>query len=272
MKKITIAIAIFTVMAMVSGSAFAATTLTLGESGKTYKAAAGATVKVPIMANQLAGIAGAAFTVTHGKLEVTEVASTEISTFTALGYDSTDGLGTDGKVDTLSSPVVSNTDATGGTTKIAAAVPNALTGTDSKALFTVTFKIPADAAKTDTYDVKIVPTKLSNESAGYSATGEEIDAIITDDATYSSLLTAADLTKAAPSVTVSVGGMTGDASGDETIDGTDALFVLNYAAGNVTLDQLANDCDVNKDGNIDGTDALYILNFAAGNITSFDNP
>lgn len=272
MKKITLAIAIFTVMAMVSGAAFAATTLTVGETGKTYKAAAGATVAVPIMVNQLAGIAGFAFTVTHGELEVTGVTSTAIGTFTDLKYDSTDGLGTDGKVDTYSSPLVFNTDAAGGSTKIAAARPNSLTGTASAALCTVTFKIPADAAKTDTYDVKIVPTSLNNTAAGYAAAGEEIPAVITDDATYSALLNAADLKTAAPKATVAVGGMLGDASGDEAIDGTDALFVLNYAAGNVTLNQLSNDCDVNNDGAIDGTDALYILNFAAGNITSFDTP
>jgi hypothetical protein len=273
MKKIPIAIAIFTVMAMVSGSAFAeGPTLTVGETGKTYKAAPGSTVAVPIMINQLAGVAGFAFTVTHGELEVTEVTSTAIGTFKDLKFDSADGLGTDGKVDTLSSPLVFNTDAAGGSTKIAAAVPNALTGTASAALCTVTFKIPADAAKTDTYDVKIVPTNLKNEAAGYLATGEDIAAIIQDDATYSPLLTAVALKDAAPAGKVSVGGIPGDASGDEVIDGTDALFVLNYAAGNITSEQLANDCDVNGDGAIDGTDALYILNFAAGNITSFDNP
>lgn len=273
MKKITIAIAIFTVMAMVSGSAFAAgTTLTVGEAGKTYKAAKGSTVAVPIMVNQLAGIAGFAFTVTHGKLEVTAVTSEAISTFTALKYDSNDGLGTDGKVDTFASPLVFN-NTVAGETKIAAAVPAALTGTASAILCTVTFKVPANAEPTDTYTVKIIPTNLKNTAAGYAATGEDIVAII--DATYSPLLDVATLKASAAfttGTTVGVGGLKGDASGDERIDGTDALFVLNFAAGNIDATQLKNECDVNGDGDVDGTDALYILNFAAGNITSFDNP
>jgi hypothetical protein len=192
-----------------------------------------------------------------------------------LGYSSEDGKGTDGKVDTYERPLVFNTDAAGGTTKIAGAVPAALPGTTTAALCTVTFKIPAGAAKTDTYTVKIAPTSLNNTAAGYAAAGEEIPAIITDDAAYTALLDAATLKASAAyttGTTVGVGGLKGDASGDELIDGTDALFVLNYAAGNVTLDQLANECDVNGDGAVDGTDALYILNFAAGNITSFDNP
>jgi len=275
MKKITIAIAIFTVMAMVSGSALAATTLTVGEAGKTYKAAPGATVDVPIVASSLAGIAGFVFTLTHGSLEVTAVTSTAIGTFTALKYDSTDGLGTDGKVDTFASPLVYN-NVTAGETKIAAAVPVALTGTASAILCTVTFKVPTTATETDTFPVKIIPTNLKNEAAGYAATGEDIAAIITADATYSSLLSAADLKTAAPAGTVSVGTnfIKGDANGDGKITTADALLVVQVAlkkAGKTEAD-LQGECDVNVaggDAKITTADALTIVRFALKKITTW---
>jgi len=273
-KKITIAIAIFTVMAMVSGSAFAATTLTVGETGKTYAAAPGATVDVPIVASSLAGIAGFAFTLTHGSLEVTGVTSTAISTFSLLGYDSTDGLGTDGKVDTFASPLVYN-NVTAGETKIAAAVPAALTGTASATLCTVTFKVPATALETDTFPVKIIPTNLKNEAAGYAATGEDIPVIITNDATYTTLLSAADLKTAAPAGTVGVdSGMKGDANGDGKITTADALLVVQVAlkkAGKTEAD-LQGDCDVNVaggDAKITTADALTIVRYALKKITTW---
>ncbi len=275
MKKITIAIAIFTVMAMVSGSAFAATTLTVGETGKTYGAGPGETVDVPIVVSSLAGIAGFAFTVTHGTLEVTAVTSGKgvIDTFSDLGYDDRAGL-IDGKVDTYSTPLVFN-NVTAGQTKIAAAVPNALTGTASAFLCTVTFKVPATAADTDTFPVKIIPTNLKNEAAGYAATGEDIPVIITDDATYSTLLSAADLKTAAPAGTVIVdAGMKGDANGDGRITTADALLVVQVAlkkAGKTEAD-LQNDCDVNVaggDAKITTADALTIVRFALKKITTW---
>jgi hypothetical protein len=272
MKKITIAIAIFTVMAMVSGSAFAATTLTVGETGKTYAAAPGATVDVPIVASSLAGIAGFAFTLTHGSLEVTGVTSTAISTFSLLGYDSTDGLGTDGKVDTFASPLVYN-NVTAGEIKIAAAVPAALTGTASATLCTVTFKVPATALETDTFPVKIIPTNLKNEAAGYAATGEDIVAII--DATYSPLLSADRLKTAAPAGTLIVDtGLKGDANGDGKITTADALLVVQVAlkkAGKTEAD-LQGECDVNVaggDARITTADALTIVRYALKKITTW---
>jgi len=273
MKKITIAIAIFTVMAMVSGSALAATTLTVGEAGKTYKAAAGATVEVPIVASSLAGIAGFAFTLTHGTLEVTAVTSTAIGTFTALKYDSNDGLGTDGKVDTFASPLVYN-NVTAGETKIAAAVPVALTGTASATLCTVTFKVPATATETDTFSVKIIPTNLKNTAAGYAAAGEDIAAIITADATYSSLLSAADLKTAAPAGTVGVGTafIKGDANGDGKITTADALLAVQVALKKKPETDLKGNCDVNVtngDGKITTADALTIVKFALKKITTW---
>jgi hypothetical protein len=272
MKKITLAIAIFTVMAMVSGAAFAATTLTVGETGKTYGAAPGDTVDVPIVVSSLAGIAGFAFTVTHGTLEVTDVTSTAIGTFTTLKYDSTDGLGTDGKVDTYSSPLVFN-NVTAGETKIAGAVPAALTGTASATLCTITFKVPSTAAETDTFPVKIVPTTLTNAAAGYD-TATPIDAIITDDASYTALLSAADLTTAAPSGTVTAvsPGLKGDANDDGRITTADALLVVQVALKKKPETDLKNDCDVNVaggDDKITTADALTVVRYALKKITTW---
>ena len=62
----------------------------------------------------------------------------------------------------------------------------------------------------------------------------------------------------------------GDADGSGTIDATDALYILHYVAGNVSLSQLKGNCDVDNSGTIDATDALYVLHYVAGNISSFD--
>jgi len=276
MKKITIAIAIFTVMAMVSGSALAATTLTVGEAGKTYKAAAGATVDVPIVASSLAGIAVFAFTVTHGTLVVTAVTSGKgvVDTFSDLGYDSNDGLETGGTVkDTnYSSPLIFNND-TAGETKIAAAVPKALTSTASGFLCTVTFKVPTGAKETETFPVKIIPTSLDNKSAGYdplTMTPAEliVPPVITDTDNYKALLSADDLTKAAPAGTVGVGSSfkDGDVNGDGEVDTSDAVMVLNYYVGNVDETALKGRADVTGEGDIDTSDAVSILNYYVGNI------
>ena len=61
----------------------------------------------------------------------------------------------------------------------------------------------------------------------------------------------------------------GDANGDETIDATDALYILHYFAGNIGSEQLKGDCDVDNSETIDATDALYVLHYFAGNISSF---
>lgn len=64
-------------------------------------------------------------------------------------------------------------------------------------------------------------------------------------------------------------GKKGDADGNDTVDATDALYILYYYAGNISASDLKNDCDVDKNGSIDATDALYVLHLYAGNITSF---
>lgn len=62
----------------------------------------------------------------------------------------------------------------------------------------------------------------------------------------------------------------GDVNGDGLIDTVDALMILQYAAGNGTLDKtslLA--ADVNKDGVADVVDALQILQYTAGTTDGF---
>jgi len=181
MKKITIAIAIFTVMAFAATGAFAATKLTVANATGTTG------ISVPITVSDPVGIAGAAFTLSYDttKLSVTNVTSSFFGTFTSMGYDNNDGLSTDGKIDIYSSPVVVNPPAEDGKiTKIAAARPTGGTAADGTTLFTLTVDvIDTTAAAGATFPITIKATTLNNTAAGYSADGEEIDLLIKEDYT-----------------------------------------------------------------------------------------
>ena len=62
----------------------------------------------------------------------------------------------------------------------------------------------------------------------------------------------------------------GDVNSDGNITSADALMVLKYAAGKITLtDTQIQAADVNGSSSVTSADALEILKFAAGKITSF---
>lgn len=62
----------------------------------------------------------------------------------------------------------------------------------------------------------------------------------------------------------------GDVNNDDTINSSDALAVLQYTVGQITLsdDSLAAS-DVNKDKTINSSDALLILQYTVGQISEF---
>lgn len=62
----------------------------------------------------------------------------------------------------------------------------------------------------------------------------------------------------------------GDATGEGTLNATDALYVLHFVAGNTTADQIKGNVDVNADCVVNATDALYVKHRVAGNITDTD--
>jgi len=268
MKKITIAIAIFTVMAFATTGAFAATKLTVANATGTTDIPVTVTVSDPV------GIAGAAFTLNYDitKLSVTKVTSSFFGTFASMGYDNTDGLSTDGKVDTYASPVVVNPAEGGKITKMAAARPTPGTEADGTTLFTLTVDIiDATAATGATFPITITPTTLNNEAAGYSAAGEQIDLLIKDD--YSVALSKTDATATgnitAGTITMGSTCLKGDANCDGTVNAQDALKALRVGAGKDPASGLLGDCDVNKDGQINSQDALIILRKGAGKITDW---
>jgi hypothetical protein len=191
MKKITIAIAIFTVMAFAATGAFAATKLTVANAtGKTG-------ISVPITVSDPVGIAGVAFTLDYDttKLSVTDVKSDFFGTFTAMGY-SGDDVGLEaGTVDGYEKPLVVNPATGGKITKIAAARPTAGTAADGTTLFTLTVDVvDTTAAAGATFPITIKATTLNNTAAGYSADGEEIDLLIKED--YTPALSKTDATAA----------------------------------------------------------------------------
>ena len=62
----------------------------------------------------------------------------------------------------------------------------------------------------------------------------------------------------------------GDANGDGTLNGVDAVLILKYAANTLgQADFYADATDVNGDGSVNGVDAVLILKYAAGTISKF---
>jgi hypothetical protein len=71
-------------------------------------------------------------------------------------------------------------------------------------------------------------------------------------------------------ITVQEGFAKGDADGNGKINSTDALYILHFVAGNISINTLKGECDIDDSGNIVSTDALYVLHYVAGNISSFN--
>lgn len=62
----------------------------------------------------------------------------------------------------------------------------------------------------------------------------------------------------------------GDINSDGKINSTDALFILQYSVGQITLDnKKSTRADVTKDGKINSSDALMILQYAVGEVSRF---
>lgn len=238
----------------VSGTAFAADvngSLTVG----TASGAPGDTVSldVTLAMDDGAELGGVACTITYDSASLTYAGVEAVETQAFV--EPTDGM----TVDASTLYYQANGD-TAGEVMIAAASASAV---PAGVIFNVKFTVNEGVADKD-YAIGIQKSVISNTSAGYSEAGDEIDALVglPDGDTFTATLNGGKLT---------VSGIAkGDGSGDGIIDGTDALYILNFVAGVISEDQLVGDCDVNKDGVVDGTDALYILNYAAGVITSFD--
>ena len=91
---------------------------------------------------------------------------------------------------------------------------------------------------------------------------------ITSQGAYSTaaqLVTGTDLAKTLTITVQESAGLLGDVNGDEKINSTDAVWVLQHAVGLRTLtDAQKSLADVNKDGNINSTDAVWILQRSVG--------
>ncbi|MDM8523399.1 hypothetical protein QUF80_08505 [Desulfococcaceae bacterium HSG8] len=231
MKKIFTITAIFAVMIWTASVAFAAPgTLSFNPAAATV--AAGGSVTVSVEADDATGIAGAALTITHPDTLTVTVASDVFATFISLGYDSADGLDTNNQVDGFDSPVVANS-VSGTGTKIAAASPTALDGTNN-VLFKVTFTAPADAVEDTEYPITITATSLSNEAAGYDAAGETIDILVgISGDTYPTLLSKDATGLGTGTVTIGADFTPGDVDNDGDVDIFDvlgAIDIMNMAA------------------------------------------
>ena len=59
--------------------------------------------------------------------------------------------------------------------------------------------------------------------------------------------------------------MLGDVNGDDRMDLTDAIMIVNHSLNNTPSNFKMKVADVNGDGNIDLTDAIIVVNRSMGN-------
>lgn len=267
--KLFFACAVFMAVVFASSVVFAAAqtgTLTI-ENGQ---GRANTEVSLPVVFTGTADVGGVAFTLTFDpeKFEFVKLEQADpqvLSDPNADGYCS--GETCVNPYDTLDTSALffmASPDSTSGKVMIAAASAEAIT---NSTIFNAKFKIKEGvAAGTYTDAVVVSKSVISNEAAGYSAEGEEIDVLVgmpDNGDTFTTDLDSAD-------IEVITGCAKGDANCDGNIDPMDAAYVLQYYVGNIGIDQLQGDCDTSGDGNVDPMDAAYILQYYVGNITEFE--
>lgn len=167
-KKLMMTLAVFTMMAFSASISFAAGTgLTVA---CTEEISLDGTAVCSITADS-GDIAGAAFTVNFDDtvFSVTEVTSAAFETFIAQGISEIH--------DTYDKGLVTN-DISGKGTAIAAANATEVGTVDTDVVLFEVKLSPKEGATEGDYTVGIIPTTLSNDSAGYDPAGEEIDLLV----------------------------------------------------------------------------------------------
>ena len=175
---------VFFLAAGMAGAASAAT-LTVGSDWNWSDQ----TVQIPIMVDNPATLAGAAFTITYSSdLTLEAVESTFFDTFAnqwaALSSPPSPLPPPSVTVDSVAydQPLVTNT-ITGGMRIAAARCMPASAGGETE-IFTLTFSLNT-GADPDKYEVDIVATELDNEGAGYDPGGETIPMLVGADLSVS---------------------------------------------------------------------------------------
>lgn len=176
MRKLIALLAVCFVMGAFASGAMAVTVEVDEVSGSSSG------VDVPITVSDPTNIAGAAFTLEYDTdaIEITEVSSTFFDTFVNQGFTQADGLDANNMVDGYLSPLVENY-ITGSGMKISAARKDGASSGSATTLFTLRVRLKNGSEGVD-YPIEIVKTELSNTSAGYSASGEEIPVLYDVDA------------------------------------------------------------------------------------------
>lgn len=275
-KSLMIAIALFALVMGMTVAADAGTyarTLTIGTSAGSLNS----TVTLPITLGGDTGgqVGGVAFTLTYDTTKLQFVAFSQATTTFLDPTTFSDGAG--GYSNPYTSPNSKpqssifyqvNSDTASGTVKIAAASAVAIS---NAVIFNVQFKVIATF--TGSQAITLTQTVLStNTSAGYTETANPIPVVVgmpsstADNNGYYPTVDTFTTTLASGSITFSTFSK-GDVSGDGKLNSTDALYILQFLAGNISSLSGA-DGDINKDGKKNSTDALYILQFLAGNITT----
>lgn len=176
MRKLIALLAVCFVMGAFASGAMAVTVEVDEVSGSSSG------VDVPITVSDPTNIAGAAFTLEYDTdaIEITEVSSTFFDTFVNQGFTQADGLDANNMVDGYASPLVENYISASGM-KISAARKDGASSGSATTLFTLRVRLKNGSEGVD-YPIEIVKTELSNTSAGYSASGEEIPVLYDVDA------------------------------------------------------------------------------------------
>lgn len=259
MRKLIALLAVCFVMGAFASAAMAVTVEVDEVSGSSSG------VDVPITVSDPTNIAGAAFTLEYDTdaIEITEVSSTFFDTFVNQGFTQADGLDANNMVDGYASPLVENY-ITGSGMKISAARKDGASSGSATTLFTLRVRLK-NGSEGVAYPIEIVKTELSNTSAGYSASGEEIPVLYDVDAGGNIGAMAGTVLESGSYGTNIY--LNGDFDGNGDVDIWDAVKTYQLYMGELSQDQMHGDCDVDQDGDIDIWDAVKIYNCYMGDDT-----
>ncbi len=252
----------------------------------TYKFAQGSTFTVVVKLDDtqyqnaggdLIGVAGAALTIVYDTSAFEVVAGAgemdrqnDVNSDTFLKFNNEDY------------PRIGNNDPATGKLKLSGAYIDPATGdgayTGSQKIFLIQFRVKSSAVNGD-YNIYLKKTRPTQGGWDGSTDVEPLVGVV--DGWESNGGGPADDFEVIPSdfvhnstsprvITVADDACKkGDADGSDTIDSTDALWVLYVDAGVINAGDLHCNCDVNNDTLTDSTDALWILYYDAGVITEF---
>ena len=250
MKYVKNIMAVLVIGLFVSGTAFAADVdggLTVGD----VTAAPGATATVAITLDNGDGeVGGVAFTLTYNADSLTFVGLTAVETQALADPESVS------EVDASTLYYQANGDTAGQVMVAAASASAVAAGT----IFNVEFTVSENATVGDELTIDIEQSTISNTSAGYSADGEKIAALVglPDGDNFTTTLTDGTLTVGSACIPGDISCLLGGEPGT-VVDIFDLLAIVDLMGFSSGQEGFIDGADINSDDTIDIFDVLGVV-------------